>query len=69
MPLWLVYKAPTEELALSELETVKEIWGRKSPYTIAIWEQNWEMVRPFFGFNEDIRRIMYTTNIIEGVNR
>lgn len=64
-----VYKAPTEELALSELETVKEIWGRKYPYAIANWEQNWEVVRPFFGFNEDIRRIMYTTNIIEGVNR
>ena len=64
-----VYKAPTEELALSELETVKEIWGKKYPYAIANWEQNWEVVRPFFGFNEDIRRIMYTTNIIEGVNR
>jgi len=64
-----VYKAPTEELALSELDSVKEIWGKKYPYAISNWEQNWEVVRPFFGFNDDIRRIMYTTNIIEGVNR
>ncbi len=64
-----VYKAPPEEAALSELEGVKEIWGRKYPYALNIWEQNWDVVRPFFKFSEDIRRIMYTTNIIEGVNR
>ncbi len=43
-----VYKAPTEDLALSELEIVKEIWGKKYPYAIASWEQSWEVVRPFF---------------------
>lgn len=64
-----VYKAPTEEAALSELEGVKEIWGKKYPYAIRSWEQNWDVVRPFFQFSDDIRRIMYTTNIIEGVNR
>lgn len=64
-----VYKAPTEESALSELEGVKEIWGKKYPYAINSWEQNWDVVRPFFQFSDDIRRIMYTTNIIEGVNR
>ena len=64
-----VYKAPTEELALSELEGVKELWGKKYPYAISNWEQNWDVVRPFFEFSDDVRRIMYTTNIIEGVNR
>lgn len=64
-----VYKAPTEEAALSELEGVKEIWGKKYPYALNSWEQNWDVVRPFFQFSDDIRRIMYTTNIIEGVNR
>lgn len=64
-----VYKAPTEEAALSELEGVKEAWGKKYPYAISSWEQNWDVVRPFFQFSDDIRRIMYTTNIIEGVNR
>lgn len=65
----VVYKAPTEEVALAELEGIKEIWGKKYPYAISNWEINWEVVRPYFQFSEDIRRIMYTTNIIEGVNR
>lgn len=64
-----VYKAPTEEAALAELEGVKELWGKKYPYALNSWEQNWDVVRPFFQFSDDIRRIMYTTNIIEGVNR
>lgn len=64
-----VYKAPNEELALSELEILKEKWGKKYPYAISNWESNWDVVSPFFRFSDDIRRIMYTTNIIEGLNR
>ena len=64
-----IYKAPSEEAALKELEDVKEKWGRKYPFAINNWESNWDVIRPFFEFSDDIRRIMYTTNIIEGVNR
>lgn len=64
-----VYKAPTESAALSELEGIKEKWGKKYPYAISNWENNWEDVNSFFQFPDDIRRIMYTTNIIEGLNR
>ena len=64
-----VYNAPNEASALSELEKVKEKWGRKYPYAISSWENNWEDVSSFFQFSDDIRRIMYTTNIIEGLNR
>ena len=64
-----VYKAPSEEVALAELENVKELWGKKYPYAISNWEINWDVVSPFFKFSNDIRRIMYTTNIIEGLNR
>lgn len=64
-----VYKAPNEELALRELEMLKEKWGKKYPYAISNWESNWDVVSPFFSFSDDIRRIMYTTNIIEGLNR
>lgn len=60
-----IYKAPSEEAALKELEDVKEKWGRKYPFAIS----NWDVIRPFFEFSDNIRRIMYTTNIIEGVNR
>ncbi len=61
----VVYNAPTETAAFSELEGIKEKWGRKYPYAVS----NWEDVISFFQFSEDIRRIMYTTNIIEGLNR
>ena len=64
-----VYNAPTEAAALAELEAVKEKWGQKYPYAISNWENNWEDVSSFFQFSGDIRRIMYTTNIIEGLNR
>jgi transposase-like protein len=64
-----IYKAPNEELALVELETLKDKWGKKYPYAISNWESNWDVVSPYFRFSDDIRRIMYTTNIIEGVNR
>lgn len=42
---------------------------KKYPYAISNWESNWDVVNPFFQFSDDIRRIMYTTNIIEGLNR
>jgi len=64
-----VYKAPNEELALVELESLKDKWGKKYPYAISNWESNWDVVSPYFRFTDDIRRIMYTTNIIEGLNR
>ncbi len=64
-----VYHAPTETAALSELESVREKWGKKYPYAISNWDNNWQDVSSFFQFSGDIRRIMYTTNIIEGLNR
>ena len=64
-----VYNAPTESAALAELELIKETWGKKYPYAISNWENNWEDVSSFFQFSDEIRRIMYTTNIIEGLNR
>ena len=64
-----VYNAPNESIALDELEIVREKWGKKDPYAINNWENNWEDVNSFFQFPNEIRRIMYTTNIIEGLNR
>lgn len=63
-----VYNAPGETAALSELEKVREKWGKKYPYAVSNWENNREDVSSFFQFSDDIRRIMYTTNIIEGLN-
>lgn len=64
-----VYRAVDEETALFELDVVKDSWGKKYPYAIKNWEQNWSEISPFFQFSVPIRRILYTTNIIEAVNR
>lgn len=48
---------------------VEEKWGKKYPIAIRIWRDNWDVISPFFSFPQEIRTIMYTTNIIEGVNR
>ena len=61
----LVYEAE----ALSALDIVEEKWGKKYPTAIRIWIDNWDVISPFFSFPQEIRTIMYTTNIIEGVNR
>lgn len=64
-----VYNAPSESAALGELDNVREKWGKKYPYAISNWENNWDDVSSFFQFSDEIRRIMYTTNIIEALNR
>ena len=43
--------------------------GKEVSYAISNWENNWEDVSSFFQFSNNIGRIMYTTNIIEGLNR
>ena len=65
----LVYKAINEAEALSALDVVEEKWGKKYSTEIRIWRDNWDVISPFFSFPQEIRTIMYTTNIIEGVNR
>mgnify|MGYP000125709628 CR=1 FL=1 len=45
-----VYNAPNETAALSELENIKEKWGKKYPYAISNWENNWEDVSSFSSF-------------------
>ena len=64
-----VYQAINEGEALSALDIVDSKWGGKYPTAIRIWRDNWDVISPFFSFPQEIRTIMYTTNIIEGVNR
>jgi len=67
--LKLVYKAVTEEEALENLMAFKEKWGKKYPSCIKTWEDNWDILSTFFAYPPEIRKIIYTTNIIEGLNR
>lgn len=64
-----VYNALNEEVALEKLYELKDKWGKEYPYAIKSWESNWDILSAFYKFPEEVRKIIYTTNIIEGLNR
>lgn len=64
-----VYKASTEELALSNLDIFEEKWGKKYPMCINSWRNNWAELSTYFKYPEGIRKLIYTTNSIENFNR
>jgi transposase-like protein len=64
-----VYTAPGEEAALDNFVEVKNKWGKHYPFAFKNWENNWDVLSPFYKYPNEIRKIIYTTNIIEGVNR
>ncbi|EYE87138.1 transposase Mu, partial [Fervidicella metallireducens AeB] len=64
-----VYNALNEEVAKEKLKEVEQKWGSQYPYAIKSWENNWDVISPFFKFPDEIRKIMYTTNIIESLHR
>jgi putative transposase len=63
-----IYTAPTEEAGLEALTAVQQKWKEYSLY-LKSWEDNWIELSPLFQYPEEIRKIMYTTNQIESVNR
>ncbi len=67
--LQLVYKADTEEQAQRYLDQLEKNWGSRYPKVIESWKKNWPRLSRYFQYSRDIRRIMYTTNIIEGFHR
>lgn len=67
--LKLVYKAVNKNQAEVELDMLENKWGEKYPIVIKSWRSNWERLSQYFKYPEEIRRIIYTTNIIEGVHR
>ena len=64
-----VYQAINEEEALNNLMKFKETWGKAYPSCVKSWEENWDILSTFFAYPAEVRRIIYTTNIIEGLNR
>lgn len=67
--LKLVYKADTEDLALTASDDLEETWGKKYPASIASWRNNWPQLCTYFKYPSEIRKIIYTTNSIENFNR
>jgi putative transposase len=64
-----VYSAPNAEDAERQLELFDEQWGAKYPMVAQAWRARWEYVIPFLALPADLRRVVYTTNAIEGLNR
>jgi len=64
-----VYKATTKEQAERNLDQLASNWQQRYPKVIESWRKNWSRLSGYFHYNKDIRRIMYTTNIIEGFHR
>jgi transposase-like protein len=64
-----VYRAETKDLAQMNLEKLSDKWQKKYPIVIQSWERNWEKLTTYFQYTEPIRRLIYTTNPVEGYNR
>ena len=64
-----IYTATNEKQGYEELQKLKEKWKQKYLASLKIWEDNWDAICPFFQFSDNIRKIMYTTNSIESLNR
>lgn len=64
----LVYTAPTKQAAALALEDFAQKWESKYGYAIKSWRDNWDELTVFFDFPLEIRKIIYTTNLIENLN-
>ncbi len=64
-----VYQAVTREEAETNLLELSEKWGKKYPAAIKSWEQNWGELSTYFDYSPEIRRLIYTTNSVEGYHR
>lgn len=63
-----VYTAPTEQAAKHALDSFANKWNSKYPFAVKSWKQNWDELTVFFNFPLEIRKIIYTTNLIENLN-
>ena len=64
-----LYTGTDKIQAEGNLSVFKQKWGTKYPLVIDSWERNWDKLTTFYSYPNHIRKIMYTTNIIEGFHR
>jgi putative transposase len=64
-----IYTALDADAAHAELERFDETWGARFPVITQAWLNAWEYVTPFLAFPPEVRRVIYTTNAIEALNR
>ena len=63
-----IYGAPTKQSAEAAFKDFAMTWEDKYPYSVQSWRTNWDELTTFFSFPLEIRKIMYTTNLIENLN-
>lgn len=64
-----VYQAKSKDSAEMNLDELEKLWGEKYPVVILSWRNNWDRLSQYFKYPYQIRRIVYTTNTVEGFNR
>lgn len=64
-----IYRAATAEQARDELDHFVDCWGGRYQAIGKLWREQWEWITPFFAFPPEIRKVIYTTNAVEAVNR
>jgi transposase-like protein len=64
-----VYTAASEESALAALDDFEKVWGAKYPLVVQSWQRNWGELATFFKYPPEIRKLIYTTNMIESYHR
>ncbi len=64
-----IYKAATKEMAELQLDKVETDWVKKYPKVVESWRRNWDRLSAYFKYTEPIRKLIYTTNAVEGLHR
>ena len=64
-----VYQAPNKDSAEHNLLLLDDKWGKKYPMVIKSWQENWDNLTTYFKYSAEVRRLIYTTNPIEGFHR
>lgn len=64
-----VYSAVSKEAAETQLDSLETKWGEQYPIVIKFWRDNWERLTEYFQYTPMIRKLIYTTNTVEGYHR
>lgn len=64
-----IYQVPTIHHAEAALDRFAERWDERYPTISKLWRRRWDHLTPFFAFLQEFRKVIYTTNAIESMNR
>lgn len=64
-----VYQASSEDVALENLNKMYDKWGKQYAMVLDSWMNKWDNLSTYFGYEDKIRKVIYTTNTLEGYNR